>query len=305
MLELAAIDDEALPRAEIRVVFFDIDGTLLGLDGQYTQASIEQIRRLQNAGIATAVASGRPYFAAKFIVESLGLYDPGVLCAGAHIVDPRSNETLYCATIDKTSCLQLTQVLRELDIHYEIYTESAYFIERDNVPEIREIHTQHMRVKPETCDFLELIEQASTKSSGEKAEKSIEKSTQKSSVIKFLAAVPKPVLHETLNNLEKRFPALIFSYAGIASYPEWLFVSITSREATREAAFARMMEHYKVQPENVMSFGDAQSDCVFLNSAGIGVAMGNATDQAKASANYITKPVWEDGVAYALSRLVQ
>ena len=67
--ELSNIADEALPTTKIKAAFFDIDGTLLGLNGHYTSASKQEILRVRSLGVKTAVASGRPYFAAKFIVE--------------------------------------------------------------------------------------------------------------------------------------------------------------------------------------------------------------------------------------------
>ena len=53
-----------------------------------------------------------------------------------------------------------------------------------------------------------------------------------------------------------------------------------------------------------MAFGDGDSDRVFIQSAGAGVAMGNAPDRVKAIARYITGTVEEDGVLTALEELV-
>ena len=51
-----------------------------------------------------------------------------------------------------------------------------------------------------------------------------------------------------------------------------------------------------------MAFGDGGNDISMLRHAGIGVAMGNANDNVKAVADYVTTSVDEDGIAHALEQ---
>ena len=48
-----------------------------------------------------------------------------------------------------------------------------------------------------------------------------------------------------------------------------------------------------------MAFGDGANDITMLQYAGIGVAMGNANDNVKAAADYVTAPIDQDGLAKA------
>lgn len=281
---LLELSDAALPRADIKAIFFDIDGTLLGLDGTYTEATKTQIHRVKSAGVHVGIASGRPYFAAEFIARELGIDDVGVCCAGAHIVHPAIARDVHLAVMSQALSTSLCEALRESGMHYEIYTPDAYFFERDNLPEIRHTHAQHMRIAPSKANFDEVI--------------------SVTPVIKFLAAVDRREDWHKLHALERAFPSLIFSYAAIASKPDWSFVSITTAEATRDRAFDVLLQHHNISAEQVMCFGDAQSDCVFLRRAGYGIAMGNAPEEVQQCARFVTKPVWEDGVAYAIERLI-
>ena len=66
-------------------------------------------------------------------------------------------------------------------------------------------------------------------------------------------------------------------------------------------AFAdEIINHFGIRLEETMAFGDGGNDVSMLRHAAIGVAMGNAVDEVKEHANYITTSVDEDGVANAL-----
>ena len=59
-----------------------------------------------------------------------------------------------------------------------------------------------------------------------------------------------------------------------------------------------------IEASEVMSLGDEANDAAMIEYAGIGVAMGNATDEIKAMAQYITKTNEEHGVAHAIQKFV-
>ena len=61
-----------------------------------------------------------------------------------------------------------------------------------------------------------------------------------------------------------------------------------------------MIRHYGIDLADTMAFGDGGNDIPIIQKAGIGVAMGNALDAVKESADYVTASVDEDGIAHAL-----
>lgn len=269
---------------KIKLAFFDIDGTLLDKEGHYSQSLKKEILRVQGLGVKTAIASGRPSFAAQFLMDELNLKDPGVFCTGAQIYDPQSAQSLKVSAIDSELCGAFLNRLRACDLYYELYTETGFFVENDFASEIRAVHAHHLRCKPVITDLAQVM--------------------QSSPVTKFLIGVDQNVDDALLQQLESEFPALIFAYACLPAYPEWRFASIISQESCKTNAFNYLLNHYGVEASNVISFGDAQSDKTFLSLAGIGVAMGNAAEDVMDVADYVTKTAWGDGVAYALSRFV-
>ena len=282
---LTDLTAKELPANNIKLALFDIDGTLLSLDGQYSMATKKQLSRIQNAGVVTAIASGRPAFAAQFIMDELAIKGSSIFCAGAQLFDPRKNSTIFSHNLDKVIANKFLTCLREIKVHYEIYTQDFYYIESNNIPEVLRIHSQHMRIEPHSRNFEDVI--------------------GNESIIKFLVCVTQESEYKLLEELEKQFAELNFAFAKIAAYPEWKFASITSGSANQMDMFRRLTQYYSVTSDQVIAFGDAHSDIANLKSAGVGIAMGNADEDVKSCADYVTKAVWDDGVAYALSRLIR
>ena len=63
---------------------------------------------------------------------------------------------------------------------------------------------------------------------------------------------------------------------------------------------AKILEYFGISRDECMAFGDGGNDIPMLEYAGVGVAMGNAKEDVQAKADFITKSVDDDGVAYAL-----
>jgi Cof subfamily protein (haloacid dehalogenase superfamily) len=266
-----------------QVVFIDVDGTLLAKDGSYSSALKQQIKRLHQYGIKTAIASGRPSYAAQFLFDELGISDVGVFCTGAEIYHPSEKHHLHYHALDPEWVRAFYQYMQTLDIYCELYTTHYHAVE--NPSDISRVHGQHLRVAPRImCGNSVLAESLP--------------------VIKLLLGRQKGSTSPSLRQLSTEFPEVEFAFAHFLARPEWEFASVISRDANKKAAFDIVTQHYGIHAENVMSIGDSQSDMLFIQQAGVGVAMGNASDEVKAVADYITLGADDDGVAYALEKLV-
>src|SRR5699024_9614349 len=80
-------------------------------------------------------------------------------------------------------------------------------------------------------------------------------------------------------------------------------VDVNDRFMNKSVGIERMLNHLDIAPEASIAFGDNQNDLEMLSYVGMGVAMGNAIDATKSKADFITKPLHEDGIFYALEQL--
>ena len=74
--------------------------------------------------------------------------------------------------------------------------------------------------------------------------------------------------------------------------------------ATKGQGLMQLAQILRLDRMQVMAFGDGGNDVTMLQSAGVGVAMGNACDEAKAAAACVGPTNNEDGVAQVLEALV-
>lgn len=76
---------------------------------------------------------------------------------------------------------------------------------------------------------------------------------------------------------------------------------IIPRTGGKMVGIQHILEHFGITPEEIMAFGDGANDTDMLRYAGTGVAMGNACEEVRCQADYVTSGVDEDGIAQALA----
>ena len=67
---------------------------------------------------------------------------------------------------------------------------------------------------------------------------------------------------------------------------------------------AKLGELLDISPQEMMTMGDQENDLSMIELAGLGVAMGNATEQVKEAAQYVSLTNEEDGVAHAIHKFI-
>lgn len=82
-----------------------------------------------------------------------------------------------------------------------------------------------------------------------------------------------------------------------------LFGDLGVANISKAFAIDRLLEHVGADPADSIGVGDAAVDIPMLEVCGVGVAMGNGSDDIKAVADHITDDVEEDGLANAFRHL--
>lgn len=255
----------------IKALFFDIDGTLVSFDTHRIPAStIDAIAEARANGVQVFISTGR----SQVIINNLsdlqerGLIDGYVTMNGAYCFV--GDHVIYKDSIPAEDVERLTAFCEEHSFPCIVVGEHdiCVFCCDDTV---RYIFNDCLKV-----DVL--------------AEKSREEAIRDKEVFQLTPFITEEQEHLILPQLKR------------CETGRWhpAFADITAVGNTKEKGIAEMLKHIGLQPEEIMAFGDGGNDIPMLRYAGIGVAMGNANDTVKASADYVTTSVDEDGVANAL-----
>lgn len=79
-------------------------------------------------------------------------------------------------------------------------------------------------------------------------------------------------------------------------------VDILPKSGGKVAGIRHLLDHFHLEPHEIMAFGDGENDVDMLRCAGVGIAMGNGVSQIREAADYVTEDIDQDGVFRALRR---
>ena len=256
-----------------KALFFDIDGTLVSFNTHSIPASTTQaIAAARAEGHKIFIATGRPPAIINNLgdLQERGLIDGYVTMNGAYCF--AGEEVLYKNPIPHADVVRMAEFCRERGYACIFVRERSMAVYQKN-DEVKRVFGTMLHVPgiPDT-DFEEAV-------SGEVYQ-----------MTPFFGS-----------DAEEDARALLPGCEFGRWYPS--FVDITAPGTTKAHGVESVMKHYGMSMADAVTFGDGGNDIPMLRAAGTGVAMGNAGEEVKASADMVTKSVDDGGIAYALLRL--
>ncbi len=251
-------------------LFFDIDGTLVSFKTHaIPQTTVETIRTAKENGVGVYISTGRPLQLItnlKAIEQYIDGYmtTNGALCfIGSRIVNR--------VPIDKCSLERILDDVRENNYCCIVVGQSGVRLLNPK-PIFDEVFVKGLCV---------------------------------TNIDKSLSA-EEMICNEDIFQLSPFFSseheeALMSQISGCVSgrwHPS--FTDITSIAADKGNGLLAMSEALGIDLQQTIAFGDGGNDIPILRAAGIGIAMGNACDEVKQAADYVTSSVDDDGIMKAL-----
>ncbi|MGN0290779.1 MAG: Cof-type HAD-IIB family hydrolase [Lachnospiraceae bacterium] len=250
-----------------KILFTDIDGTLLNDKREIPKENKEAIDKALAAGHSIVIATGRPLDSGKKIVEELGLTMQGcymIAYNGAIIYDCGNDRVLEKKFVPYPYVEELFKRGKEAGLYVQTYNKTQIITTQDT-PEL-EYYRQHTKLTYQVVDdVMSVLEE-------EPQKVMLINLTDKKKLEKFQA-----------DNLEWE-EGKCHSFFSMDTYLEYAPIN-----ATKAYGIHYLCELLGVPLENTIAAGDERNDIPMIEEAHIGVAMKNAKDEVKASADYITK----------------
>jgi Cof subfamily protein (haloacid dehalogenase superfamily) len=251
-----------------KIVFFDIDGTLLDHDKNLPLSTMRALKELKNNGVFVAIATGRAPFMFESLREELEI-DSFVSFNGQYVVF--ENQVIYQNPLDTNELSMFLKETRKNNHPLVFLTEKTMKASVEYHPFIEEsLGTLKFPHPEEDVHFYESRH-----------------------------------IYQSLVFCEEQKEQYYRSeYPGF-SFVRWhpYSVDVLPSGGSKAEGIKKMIERLDFKLEDVFAFGDGLNDIEMLKAVGTGVAMGNGTDEAKRHANVITTDVDNNGIWNGLKEL--
>ena len=270
-----------------KVVFFDIDGTLVTANNHLPQSTKQALNELKANGHLPIIATGRPPKMFETIAKELEI-ESYISLNGQYIV--LNGKPIFVNTIP-------TDALEELIAATYDINQRAFLLTEDDV-----IGNTFMREMISDSDFLTLVYTHLNDLPNDVSIELFQRMTEKP--LKRTSFEHEEILSAFIHTEEKRdafyqerFPELHFTRAT----PH--LSEVLMKGAHKGTGMERVVSELGLTMADTVAFGDSLNDIEMIQSAGMGVAMGNGRQELKDVADFVTTHVEDDGIYNGLKKL--
>ncbi|QJG67184.1 YcsE-related riboflavin metabolism phosphatase [Mycoplasma phocoenae] len=262
-----------MPDKKYKLVAFDIDGTILPFeDGQKNQPLkpeiVEMFAKLKQQGYITAFCTGRDIFTIGDKINTPNV-DYLIGANGGFIMDLTTREYIFEKSIPYEDFKVFQTATEKLQLPYQfIGKKQGYYNKLFDI--------NHWFTEPFKADFVDVSEYDNNKDDPNYL------ITVNSEENKEIGAFYKELFKN--NNLDMWVLAV---WTG--------GVFIAAKDVHKAKGLEILCNMKGINLRDVVAFGDSSNDVEMLSQVGLGVAMGNASDELKSKAKAVAKPVTEQG----------
>ncbi|MDN0044845.1 Cof-type HAD-IIB family hydrolase [Mediterraneibacter glycyrrhizinilyticus] len=271
---------------KIKMIGLDLDGTLLTDKKELTARTKAVISRTLSQGIVVLVATGRPWMG---IPEELRNF-PGMRYAltsnGARVIDTQEERVIEEHLLSPELALQALEICGKYDTLQEVYFDGQGYAPADKMAVVERYHRN-----PSMCEYMR-----NTRIPVDNIAELVKEENRGLDKVQALFA-----------DMEERTQAWreLREVSGLELVGSLRYnIEINTAGVNKGTGLVNLGKVLGIKREEIMAFGDGDNDIVMLKEVGIGVAMANAEDKVKETADYITLSNEEDGVAEAIEKLV-
>lgn len=244
-----------------KIVFFDIDGTLLDHEKKLPKSTKEAIDQLKKNGVFVAIATGRAPFMFKDLREELEI-DSYISFNGQYVVF--ENKVIYKNPLNSIEIKNLTNYSANYKHPMVYLNESTMTSNEANHPSIID-SISSLKLQLPTCDPDFFIDRE---------------------------------IYQALLFCEENDECLYLDKFRSFDFIRWheMSMDVLPSGGSKAEGIKKLIEKLGFNLADVYAFGDGLNDIEMLEAVGTGVAMGNASEKVKLHANYITSDVTEEGI---------
>lgn len=287
--------------ADVKLLALDLDGTLFNNEGKITPLTIEAIRKAINKGVQVIISTGRPYCGIPFAQLKDVDIEYAITVNGGGVYRIKGVEAYQGLDMKKDLILERpipTEKMEEIlpfllskRIHMDAFIHGDGFSPEDRLP-----IAQKLNIAESLKEYI------------------IGSRIRVPDLLAFIKENNFVIQKMTLNFLEDGKGGHI-DREDVRNYLEgrgdievcsggYSNLEFTNQAVTKGNALKDLAASLGIPMECTMAIGDTENDLSIMEAAAIGVAMGNAPDDIKEKADWVTASNLEDGVAMAIEHFI-
>jgi hypothetical protein len=269
---------------DIKLIGIDLDGTALRNDKTISPFTRQAIIDVINSGIAVVPVTGRPISGLPDVIKNIDGIKYAITCNGAssYNIEDGSFKVLFQRHIPLNEGMKIINAVRDIDTTTEIFINGYGYMTVNDYETLLKNY--------ENTALLPYIK-ASRKPT-----------PNRDLLVQNLGCDIEGICIQCASKKERDLAYLrLSSFENISIVnPAPTDLEITHSLATKGDALLYIGHMLGLEKDNIMAIGDSDNDYSMLEAVGFPIAMGNATDNIKAIAKYITDDNEHDGVGKAI-----
>lgn len=263
-----------------KIVFSDIDGTLLNKDRELSERTIKTIQEIKDE-IPVVLISARMPQAMRHFQKQLGIENQPIICynGGFVLIDeqPVSSTAIPVQTIK-----ELARFNKNTNVHLSLYNGEEWHVPDYDYWAKRE--KRNTKVTPSITHIDTVMNDWGKRELG---------------AHKIMCMGEEDRIEEMFQFLNENYGDKLHVYRSKETY-----IEVANKQISKLTAIEYLLKnHFNLSIEETVAFGDNYNDVEMINGVGMGVAVANAREETKKVANKITDASIDDGVAKTLEEL--
>ncbi|CAD2092924.1 haloacid dehalogenase-like hydrolase, putative [Plasmodium vinckei brucechwatti] len=262
----------------IKIVFIDLDGTLLNRHKKVSKLNIESLAKAQNKGIKIVFATGRPMFSVNAIIgkdmkkNNLSLI-PGIYLNGAITYGP-NGDIILDNYIDKKLIMDIYNFSKENNLVGRIFWNS---LEKAHIFENNEYIDRYFDIEPTTPDIID------------------EETLKNTKIYRILILLDEENLSSVLKMYQDKFSDRVFVDNTFKTY-----IEVFHHNANKFEGVKALCKHFDISLNDALAIGDGENDIEMFQGVGTSIAVQNAPSKIKKCAKYVAPSNNDDALYHTL-----
>ncbi|MDD7794993.1 Cof-type HAD-IIB family hydrolase [Clostridium sp. 'White wine YQ'] len=265
-----------------KLIAIDMDGTLLKDDKSISDITKMGLKSAQELGVKIVLTSGRPIQGIKKYLDELDLTgeEDYVIGLNGALICKTSDYSVVSsnATLTGKDLKYIYNKVKGLNTYIHAFTNNGDLVNKTS--KFSDNEEKRLNLKIKQVDFLKDV-------------------LDNDEILKVVLEEEK----EVLDKITAKVPKELFEEYNVIRSVDFM-LEFMNRGCNKASGLQKLVEYLGISKEEIIAIGDAENDIEMIEYAGLGVAMGNAKEEIKSIANFITKSNEEDGVTFVIEKFI-